>query len=103
MNGGTYGTPAHPVVIIINGNFDVSGNPNIYGMLYVRGQFEASGTPTVYGSVVVEGDPSLVPAGEEAAVGNGTVNLIYTTYTLDQAANPLAGTTAPVTGSWRDW
>jgi len=101
MNGGTYGAPGKPVVIIINGDFDVSGNPNIYGLLYVVGQMNASGTPTVFGSVLVEGEG--VPAGEEPVTGNGTVNLIYTPSTLDQAPNPLSGTTTAVAGSWRDW
>jgi len=103
MNGGTYGSPQRPVVIIINGNLDSAGNPVIYGMLYVVGQFDAAGTPTVYGSVVVEGDPTKVPAGELPVVGHGTVNLVYTPYTLDQAPNPIAGTTTIVAGSWRDW
>lgn len=103
MNGGTYGSPNQPVIIIINGNFSVQGNPVIYGMLYVTGQMNAAGTPTVYGSVVVEGDPSMVPSGALPVVGNGTVNLVYTPYTLDQAANPIAGTTSLVAGSWRDW
>lgn len=103
MNGGTYGSPQRPVVIIINGNFSSTGNPVIYGMLYVVGQFDAAGTPTVYGSVVVEGDPTRVPTGELPVVGNGTVNLVYTPYTLDQAPNPIAGTTTIVAGSWRDW
>ena len=103
INGGQYGLPDQPQIIIINGNFESSGNPVIYGMLYIAGQFDAAGTPTVYGSVVVEGDPALVPTGESSAVGNGTVNLVYTPFTLDRAPNPFSGTTAPVTGSWRDW
>jgi hypothetical protein len=103
MTGETYGTPNSPVVIIINGNLDVSGNPTIYGMLYVTGQMDAAGTPTVYGSVIVEGDPSMVPAGELPVVGHGTVNLVYTPFTLNQAANPIAGTTTVIAGSWRDW
>jgi hypothetical protein len=103
MNGGTYGSPSHPAIIVIDGNLSVQGNPEIYGMLYVAGQMDAAGTPTVYGTVLVEGDPDMVPAGELPVVGNGTVNLVYTPYTLDQAPNPIAGTSTIIPGSWRDW
>lgn len=103
MNGGTYGSPNHPVIVVIDGNLSVQGTPNIYGLLYVTGQMDAAGTPTVYGTVLVEGDPAMVPAGELPVEGNGTVNLVYSSYSLDQAANPIAGTTAVIPGSWRDW
>lgn len=103
MNGGTYGSANNPVVIIINGNLSIQGTPVIYGLLYVTGQMDAAGTPTVYGTVLVEGDPAMVPAGELPVEGNGTVNLVYSSYNLDQAANPIAGTTTIIPGSWRDW
>ncbi|MBL1263619.1 hypothetical protein [Candidatus Methylomicrobium oryzae] len=103
MNGGTYGTPANPVVMIINGNLEVQGNPVVNGLLYVTGQLDAAGTVKVLGSVIVEGDPSMVPAGEDPVVGHGGVDLIYTPYTLDRAANPIIGTTTVISGSWRDW
>jgi hypothetical protein len=64
-------------------------------MLYVEGSLQANGTPTIYGSAVVEA-PTRV-------LGSGTVKLIFTPYTLDQSANPIPGTTTPISGSWRDW
>ena len=103
MNGGTYGSSKTPAIIYINGNLSVSGTPEINGLLYVVGQIDAAGTPTVYGSVLVEGDPTVVPAGELPVVGSGTVNLVFTSYNLNQSANPIAGTTTAVPGSWRDW
>lgn len=103
MNGGTYGTANNPVIIIINGNLRATGNPVINGMLYVRGQLDAAGTVGVLGSVVAEGDPTLVPVGEAPVVGHGGVDLIYSPYTLDRSANPIVGTTAVISGSWRDW
>ena len=103
MNGGTYGTATSPVVMIINGNLRATGNPNINGMLYVTGQLDAAGTVDVLGSVVVEGNPTMVPTGEEAVVGHGGVDLIYSPYTLDKSTSPLVGTTTVVGGSWRDW
>jgi hypothetical protein len=103
LNGGTYGTSDNPVILIIDGNLDTAGNPEIYGLLYVTGQLDAAGTVKVLGSVIVEGDPALVPAGEEPVVGVGGVDLIYSPYTLDKSANPIIGTTTVISGSWRDW
>jgi hypothetical protein len=103
MNGGTYGTADSPVIIIINGNLEAKGNPNINGLLYVRGQLNATGTVGVLGSAVVEGDPALVPAGEDPVKGAGGVDLIYSPYTLDRSANAIVGTTTAISGSWRDW
>jgi Tfp pilus assembly protein PilX len=103
MNGGTYGTSINPVVLIINGNLDVQGNPVVNGLLYVTGQMDAAGTVKVLGSVIVEGNPSMVPAGEDPVVGHGGVDLIYTPYTLDRSTNPIKGTTTAISGSWRDW
>ncbi len=103
MNGGTYGAADSPVIIIINGNLRATGNPDINGILYVRGQLDAAGTVDVLGSVVVEGDSAIVPVGEDPVVGHGGVDLIYSPYTLDRSANPIVGTTTPISGSWRDW
>ncbi|WP_262966746.1 hypothetical protein [Methylobacter psychrophilus] len=103
INGGTYGSADSPVIIIINGNLQASGNPNIIGLLYIRGQLNAAGTVGVLGSVVVEGDLALVPAGEDPVVGHGGVDLVYSPYALDRSANPIVGTTTAISGSWRDW
>ncbi len=103
ITGGTYGTLGSPVIFIVNGNLTASGNPNFFGLLYVRGQLNATGTVDVLGSVVVEGDPALVPAGEDPVIGHGGVDLIYSPYTLDRAPNPIVGTTTAISSSWRDW
>jgi hypothetical protein len=103
MNGGVYGTSDNPVILIINGNLRATGNPQINGFLYVTGQLDAAGTVGVLGSTVVEGNSAMVPAGEDPVVGHGGVDLIYSPYTLDKAANPIIGTTTVISGSWRDW
>jgi hypothetical protein len=103
INGGTYGTADSPVIFIVNGNLNASGNPNFNGLLYVRGQLDAAGSVGVLGSAVVEGDTALVPAGEDPVKGAGGVDLIYSPYTLDRSANAIVGTTTPISGSWRDW
>ncbi|MEY3288003.1 MAG: hypothetical protein RLZZ419_245 [Pseudomonadota bacterium] len=103
INGGTYGSADSPVIMIINGNLDARGTPNINGLLYVRGQLNAAGTVGVLGSVIVEGDPALVPTGEDPVVGHGGVDLVYSPYTLDRSSNSIVGTTTAISGSWRDW
>ena len=103
ITGGTYGTSGSPVIFIVNGNLTASGNPNFNGLLYVGGQLNATGTVDVLGSVVVEGDPALVPAGEDPVIGHGGVDLIYSPYTLERSATPVVGTTTAISGSWRDW
>jgi len=106
LGGITIGSLANPAIVIINGNLGVASSPNIYGMLYVAGQMDAAGTPTVYGSSVVEGNAVIMAAGGKTGanvVGNGTVNLVFTTATLADSSAPPLGTTAIVSGSWRDW
>jgi len=103
LNGGTIGTAESPVVLILNGNVGISGNPDIYGLIYITGQMDATGTLSVYGSSIVEGNDAIVPAGEDPVVGHGGVDLIYTPYALDENPNPLPGLTTVISGSWRDW
>jgi len=100
--GDTYGSPERPVVIVIDGNLQLSGGPTIYGMLYVRGQLTAGGTATIVGSVVVEGDEAAVPEGERPVSGSGNITIVYSPFTLDPPS-PFSGTTGMVSGTWRDW
>lgn len=100
--GDTYGSPDHPVVIVIDGNLALSGGPTIYGMLYVRGQLTAAGGATIIGSVVVEGDEAAVPEGERPVSGSGNITVVYSPFMLDPPS-PFSGTTGMVSGTWRDW
>lgn len=106
LGGITIGSLDNPAIVIVNGNLGVASTPSIYGMLYVAGQMDAAGTPTVYGSSIVEGDPAIMAAGGKTGanvVGHGTVNLVFTPATLDESTAPILGTTAIISGSWRDW
>jgi len=106
VGGITFGSLTKPAIVIINGNLRMTGQPDIYGMLYVAGQMDATGGASVYGSAVVEGNPTIMAAGGKSGdpvVGHGTVNLVYTPYTLDQSPAIIPNTTAIVSGSWRDW
>lgn len=96
------GSRTNPAILIIDGNFKFTGNPQIYGILYVVGQMDVGGTITVVGSSVVEGDSAYVPAGEEAVEGTGTLNLVYAPSVIN-ADNPIEGSGQIVSGSWRDW
>jgi len=103
MNGGSYGSADHPAALIINGNLNVTGNPEIYGVLYVVGQLDAGGTVKVIGSTIVEGDTAIVPAGEDPVVGTGGVDLTYSPFTQGLSPNGIRGTATVISGSWRDW
>jgi Tfp pilus assembly protein PilX len=103
ITGGTIGTRDNPAIVIVNGNFSFSGNPTINGVLFVIGQMDAGGTITVIGSAIVEGDTTVVPAGEDAVEGNGTLNLVYAPGLYGDSDNPIKGTGTVVAGSWRDW
>lgn len=99
----TVGSRDNPVILIIDGNMSFTGNPIVYGVLYVVGQMDAGGTITVIGSAVVEGDETLVPAGEDAVEGNGTLNIVYAPNVSGGSDNPIRGSGTIVPGSWRDW
>jgi len=92
LNGGTIGTADQPVILVVDGALDMTGNPEIYGVVYVRDDMpEATGTPVIHGSLIVEGD---VPS-------TGNVTVIYSS-----AINGRAGRLGPaifMPGSWRDW
>lgn len=103
LNGGIYGSLESPVVLIVNGNFNASGNPEIYGVLYIVGQMDTTGTVKVIGSSIVEGDPAMVPAGEAPVVGTGGVDLTYSPFTQGLSPRGIKGTASIISGSWRDW
>ena len=93
IGGGNIGTPEQPVVIIIDGDLELSGNPKIYGVVYVRGNVtRATGTATIVGSLISE---------KPLDFGAGSISLIYDPETISNASN--LGLPGVVSGSWRDW
>ncbi len=103
LNGGVMGSNEAPVIMVINGNLTAAGSPEIYGILYVVGQIDAQGTVTVVGSTIVEADSTVVPAGEDAVDGTGSLDVVFTPFTTGMSGNPVSGTTTVITGSWKDW
>jgi Tfp pilus assembly protein PilX len=104
LSVGDIGTSTQPAIVIFNGNARITGNPTIHGLAYVRGQLKVSGTVSVVGASVIEGDPSLVPAGQDPVIGNGTINQVFAPSLLQNTNKPpLPGLTVAVAGTWKDW
>jgi len=87
------GANMDPSIVIINGNLEGNGTPNITGILYVVGNFDLLGNVTAQGAVVVAGDFSNG--------ASGSLDVIYNSDVLEDTRDngPLVG--AP--GSWHDW
>ncbi len=100
------GSPTNPVILIVNGNFQWSGNNAFYGLVYATGYIDIKGSGTLVGSAIpAKGNP---PSGTAA----GSPTVIY---------RPLGGTQTDkngvqigyditnfakkgiISGSWRDW
>lgn len=90
---GTIGSRDNPVVLVLDGNLDVSGDVTVYGVVYVTGDVKkATGNVTFYGTTIVEGQ------FQKAA---GTPYFIYDPTGLEIAAG--LGRRVGLYGSWRDW
>ncbi len=94
-NGDVVGSPTQPAILIINGNFDLTGGP-IYGTIYVTGELKITGNPVVKGSVISENGPNS---------GAGTLTLVYKPWGdgTNQAPPFITGTGTVIAGSWKDW
>lgn len=89
---GNPGTPAAPVIIIVNGDLDLSGfNGEINGMIYVHGNVTGNGGPTIYGAMIVAGN----------ANASGNLKIIFDPVGLTNTPN--IGRAAKLPGTWRDW
>lgn len=93
INSGTYGSPAEPMTLIVNGSFKMNSGTTVYGFVYVVGNnnaWENSGG-TFTGTVVAEG--AFRGSGQSSVTGSR------------QVLNNLTGGVLPVKvpGSWRDF
>jgi hypothetical protein len=81
-----------PSVLIINGDLELSGTAQFYGIVFVMGSLDASANATIHGAVISAGD-LLNSAG-------GSLDVWYNSDILADLdrAGPLTG----VAGSWRD-
>jgi Tfp pilus assembly protein PilX len=96
LNGGTVGSATSPAVLIVNGDLTLTGNPNIFGVVYVTGTLDIAGNPIVKGSIVSENGPNT---------GSGTLTLVFKPWSSDGNQSPpfVEGTGAVISGSWKDW
>ena len=88
----TFGSPTKPVIMVIDGDFDASGNITIYGLLFVIGSITGTGSVDITGSAVVNG----INSG-----GGGSLDVVYNSRVLKSTfsyGRPAAGS-----GTWRDF
>jgi hypothetical protein len=84
--------PVEPVILIIDGNLNLSGGPHFFGMVYVMGDINVSGNSTFVGSVVSQGTNTDT---------SGSLDIWYNSdllESLQQEGRPAGGG-----GSWRDF
>jgi hypothetical protein len=102
LNAYTWGTPAHPVVLIMSGEScpKFNGGATVFGFLYYenpQGSCNGMGGATVVGTAVFEGDAEKLNSNSEFLdVAN-----------LGVAGNPggplFTEHAVRIPGSWRDW
>ena len=89
------GSPEHPVLLVVEGQVQLSGGVVIYGLIYsLAASWDTTGTGNaqVHGALISQGD----------VVGNGTPELTYDAEILKRL-HGNAGTFTRVPGSWRDF
>ncbi len=81
-----------PSVLIINGDLELSGTAQFYGIVFVMGNLDASANTTVHGAII--------SAGDLTNSTGGSLDVWYNSDIL--AALDRAGPLTGVAGSWRD-
>jgi Tfp pilus assembly protein PilX len=89
------GTPAQPVLLIVNGNLNISGSADIYGLVVVLG----TTTTTITGSTDITG--ALIAS--DALSFSGSSSITYNSTTLSSVQKTTTNYYARVPGSWRDF
>ncbi|HEY0821073.1 MAG TPA: hypothetical protein VGD46_19965 [Rhizobacter sp.] len=86
------GTPARPLLLVVDGPVDVAAAATLHGFVYARHpQWTTSAGLTVRGAVIAEHDLRV----------DGPLHLHHDAAVL-QALQQRSGTYAPVSASWRD-
>ncbi|KON79981.1 PilX N-terminal domain-containing pilus assembly protein [Azoarcus sp. PA01] len=69
------GSANKPVVLVVDGDLDLSGSPTIFGIVFVRGNLTQSGSATIRGAALITGsvdaDGSLNVIYDPDAIGGG--------------------------------
>jgi hypothetical protein len=87
------GADIDPSIVIVNGDLEGNGTPNITGLLFVLGNFDLLGNVTNMGATIV--------AGDFGNASSGSLDVIYNSDVLDQTRDNGSLVGAP--GSWHDW
>lgn len=87
---GNIGTADKPVVLVINGDWDVSGSPVIHGVVFVNGTITGTGSPTIYGAML-----------SRQVTLNGNAKVVYDPNAIKRSVTQGKATFVP--GTWRDW
>jgi len=82
-----------PSLVIIEGDFTITGPLIAYGLIYVRGSLSGSGNVRVYGSIIVENEVEM----------GGNVDVFFSSSVLDAIEPIRMDLPAVVPGTWRDW
>lgn len=85
------GSADNPVILVVDGDLDLSGSPTIFGVVFVKGDFTQGGGATIRGALLVSGTAS----------GNGSLNVIYDPDAVNGVRRLGSFGSAP--GSWRDF
>ncbi|WP_415899415.1 PilX N-terminal domain-containing pilus assembly protein [Neptuniibacter sp. QD48_11] len=92
LTGGTIGSSANPVILVVDGDLRMSGGPDVYGLIIARNVDRVNGTVDIFGGIVSEG---------ELDMGNGTANVYYDQEVVDNLDQ--INTKEVIRGSWKDW
>lgn len=97
LNGSvTIGSPSDPVLLIINGDVNFSGNVTIYGFVFIYGSSETdlTGNVTIVGGIATTG----------ALDATGSIQVVYSPSVLSNLQNQSSMRYyAKIPGSWRDF
>jgi len=89
------GTPTEPVILIVNGTLQITGNVTIYGLVYcaaITWDNTGGGTSQIIGAAIAEGN----------FVATGTPNPTYDPNVLNELKKDL-GKYVRISGGWKDW
>lgn len=97
INGNvTIGSATDPVLLVVNGNIDITGNVTFYGFLFVIGEASTD----ILGNVTLNG----AMAGQAPINLTGNVNINYDSAVLTQVKNKSTTSYyAKVPGTWKDF
>lgn len=92
INGGTWGSVSNPVILVVDGELELKGNVEFYGVIVTRDLTKGTGTPVINGGIVATGDLDF---------GAGNFSVIFNDTVMDNTNKIFV--LGSVNGSWRDW